>query len=84
MENPDEWTGTYFKGVPVRLKAVPSEGYKFSGWAGVDGVLQTSDKISFVPGEDMSVTALYELVPVKPSVYGDLDGDKKVNYKYYK
>jgi hypothetical protein len=32
---PDElpWTGTYFSGLPVRVRAVPGPGYRFAGWA---------------------------------------------------
>jgi len=26
------WTGTYFQGVPVTIKAIPEDGYVFAGW----------------------------------------------------
>ncbi|MBN1894645.1 CotH kinase family protein [bacterium] len=28
------WTGTYFRGVPVEVRAVPDPGYRFIGWSG--------------------------------------------------
>lgn len=34
QENPYPWVGIYFEGVPVTLKAIPKEGYKFSRWSG--------------------------------------------------
>ena len=27
------WTGTYFQGVPIRVRAVAAPGYRFAGWA---------------------------------------------------
>jgi hypothetical protein len=34
--NPAEWSGVYFKGVPVTISAVPKPGFKFSGWEGTN------------------------------------------------
>ena len=31
--NPAHWTGTYFRGVPISLQALPKPGYRFSGWS---------------------------------------------------
>ena len=30
------WTGTYFTGIPIRLEAVPADGFAFSHWEGVE------------------------------------------------
>lgn len=30
----EQWTGTYFTGVPITLTAYPAPGYRFIGWAG--------------------------------------------------
>jgi hypothetical protein len=32
----DEWSGTYFKGIPIRLSAIPNPGFKFNGWEGIE------------------------------------------------
>lgn len=59
VKYPDGWTGTYFKGVPVTLKAVPSEGYRFSNWEGVNVTDKSSDTITFTPTGDMNVKAVF-------------------------
>lgn len=35
QENPFPWVGVYFEGVPITLKAIPKNGFKFSHWSGV-------------------------------------------------
>lgn len=35
-DNPYPFRGTYFKGVPITITAIPSEGYSFVGWEGVE------------------------------------------------
>ncbi len=59
VTTPAAWTGTYFKSVPVTLKATPEEGYKFDHWEGVTGVAQTSDTITFTPDSDVNITAVF-------------------------
>jgi hypothetical protein len=83
VTNPDSWTGTYFKGVPVFLKAVPEKGYKFDHWEG-EGIAitaKTSDTINFDPTEDMNITAVFvaEQVVSTPIKYGDLNGSNSVD-----
>jgi hypothetical protein len=44
------WTGTYFTGIPIRLEAVPAEGFAFSHWEGVengDSAVVTGDLSRF-------------------------------------
>ena len=54
-ELPYPWEGVYFKGVPVKLKAVALEGYAFSYWS---GAVESSDpEITVTPNGDFSVTA---------------------------
>jgi hypothetical protein len=59
VTNPNSWTGTYFKGVPVTLKAVPQEGCRFDHWEGITGVTTTSDTITFTPSGNMNITAVF-------------------------
>jgi hypothetical protein len=33
ISDPDDWTGIYFRGVPVQVFAVPEPGFIFAGWA---------------------------------------------------
>ncbi len=59
ITNASSWTGIYFKGVPVTLKAIPNEGYKFDHWEGISGVSTTSDTITFDPTGNVSVRAVF-------------------------
>lgn len=34
IEDPADWEGHYFQGVPVTVEAVPRDGYRFVGWKG--------------------------------------------------
>ncbi|MEE9429690.1 MAG: CotH kinase family protein [Melioribacteraceae bacterium] len=36
------WSGQYFKGVPIKLQAIPNPGYRFIGWS---GDVESSDEI---------------------------------------
>lgn len=62
ITNPSDWTGIYFNGVPVTLKAVPNQGYKFDHWQGVSGVTATSESITFNPNGKMSITPVFSKV----------------------
>lgn len=50
----EPWTGTYFKGIPVTIEAIPDEGYVFVGWQGAitsanpSQSLNMTDKTSLV------------------------------------
>ncbi|QNU68845.1 CotH kinase family protein [Ruminiclostridium herbifermentans] len=59
ITNASSWTGIYFKGVPVTLKAIPNEGYKFDHWEGISGVTTTSDTITFNPTGNVSVRPVF-------------------------
>lgn len=59
ITNASNWTGIYFKGVPVTLKAIPNEGYRFDHWEGITGVTTTSDTITFDPTGNVSVRAVF-------------------------
>lgn len=82
VENQSEWSGIYFKGVPVTLKAVPSVGFEFCHWSGIRNISKKSDTMSFIPTEDMSITAVYKPVGSSCSdeyYYGDFNDDKIVD-----
>ncbi len=38
VKDPAKWNGVYFGGVPVTIKAIPKEGYKFERWEGVNEI----------------------------------------------
>ncbi|HEY9060925.1 MAG TPA: CotH kinase family protein [Pseudobacteroides sp.] len=61
VATPDSWTGTYFKGVPVTLKAIPQNGYEFVRWEGkgIASIDKTLDTLTFDPTEDMNITAVF-------------------------
>jgi uncharacterized repeat protein (TIGR02543 family) len=56
--NENNWSGTYFKGVPVQLKALPKPGYKFVGWTGIDAI---NPEVTLTPSKDITITARFEI-----------------------
>ena len=83
---PSNWSGIYFKGVPVTLTAVPAAGYKFDHWEGVTGVTPTSQSITFNTDENVSIKPIFrsesivEPTPTSPTVVaGDVNGDGAFN-----
>ena len=82
VEKQSEWSGVYFKGVPVTLKAVPREGFEFCHWSGIPNISKKSDTISFIPTEDMSINAVYKEIGspcIEEYYYGDFNDDKLVD-----
>lgn len=93
--NQDSWTGIYFKGVPISIKAIPEKGYKFDHWDGdyIAGIDKTSDTITFDPYQDLNITAVFTAEKVsgtpEPVVtptdardkptYGDLNADNSID-----
>jgi hypothetical protein len=62
------WRGTYFRGVPIELQALPSPGYVFAGWSNrLDLGLQ--DTVTINLSNNVTWTALFER-----SVPHDLNG----------
>lgn len=57
VKNPEEWTGKYFKGVPLTIKAVPEDGYVFECWEGID---EASDTLVLTPTQDISLRAIFK------------------------
>ena len=53
--NPYPWTGVYFNGIPVKLKAIAKPGFVFSGWSGAS--ISTNPEITITPTANFSITA---------------------------
>lgn len=57
VSDPGSWSGTYFKGVPITLRAVSYEGSKFAGWEGVPEDLKHLPVITITPKDSLTITA---------------------------
>ncbi len=57
IRRPQDWTGVYFRGVPVRIAAIPEKGYRFAGWEGTE--LKEAE-ITLVPEGDLELAARFE------------------------
>ena len=54
-------TGAWVTGVPLKLTAVPAEGWRFVRWEG--SVESTEETISLSPAADLTLTAVFERIP---------------------
>lgn len=54
------WRGQYFKGLPLRLEAIPARGWRFSHWEGkgVSSEQATNPVLVLQPAADVSVRAV--------------------------
>jgi len=50
----NEWSGTYFKGIPVNLSAIPKPGYQFAGWEGIE---QSDPDVDLILNENLTLRA---------------------------
>ncbi len=53
------WEGIYMNGIPIKLKAIPSPGYKFSGWD--QPSLPDTFYVEITPSSDLSIIAFFEI-----------------------
>lgn len=53
------WTGTYFKGVPVPVKAVANPGYSFAGWSKPE--LGAADSVGLLLTDPTLLVAYFQL-----------------------
>ena len=60
VADPSTWTGTYFKGIPVEIEAIPEPGYHFVAWEGVDEALSGSSLITILPDGELTLAAIFE------------------------
>lgn len=77
--SPYPWTGTYLRGVPVRVIAKPREGHRFVRWtdsAGASGVDPSLPSVSVTLSAARSLVAQFEPVPCP----ADLDGSGDVDF----
>jgi hypothetical protein len=63
IENPSNWTGIYFKEIPIEIKAIPKSGYRFVRWEGIDSLIQDPEKesITLALPNDTTLTVLFEV-----------------------
>ncbi len=52
------WNGAWVTGVPLKLTAVPAEGWRFLRWEG--SVESTEETITLTPAADLTLTAVFE------------------------
>jgi hypothetical protein len=53
----DNFTGIYFKDIPIILNAVPNQGYHFAGWQGA--VQEKNNTISLILKKDATLQAIF-------------------------
>ena len=63
VTDPSNWTGTYFSGIPVEIRAIPEPGYQFKEWIGVPEDQSTAHTIRILPLGDTTITAIFEVKP---------------------
>ncbi|NHM07778.1 hypothetical protein G4D82_11145, partial [Flavobacterium sp. CYK-4] len=75
--NPYPWTGIYFNGIPLKVKAIAREGYLFSHWSGASN--STDSEITITPTGNFSLTANFIADPnfnlVVPTYFWMMDGN---------
>jgi hypothetical protein len=60
------WTGLYFRGIPVEVKAIPAPGYRLSGWS---GSISSEDQILTIDVTSIrSLTARFEKDPLPSAI----------------
>ena len=56
------WSGNYFNGIPVKLKAIPLQGYHFAGWFDENGHMISGDiELEVDPADDIELTAEFAI-----------------------
>ena len=50
------YTGKFFQGLPIILRATPAQGCKFVNWVGIQG----GDSVVIYPDKDMDITAVFK------------------------
>ena len=64
---PDQFSGLYFRNVPLRMHAVPKPGYVFSHWEGSSS--SSSRTIYLDMNADQSLTAVFEAAAPAENIY---------------
>jgi uncharacterized repeat protein (TIGR02543 family) len=57
--------------VPIQLQVIPQPGYRFTGWTGVDSMVDdtTKNQITLMPGSDIIVAASFEKETVQDNCF---------------
>ncbi|NLF38285.1 hypothetical protein GX586_02500, partial [bacterium] len=66
---PYPWTGTYFRGIPMTISAVPRERHRFRQWAGLPGV--TSAVATVILVSNLAITAEFDVYTNPPAISAD-------------
>ena len=59
-----EWSGVYFRNLPITLKATPQPGYRFDSWIGLPGV--TTPEVVLRLKADLDLQPVFKPVPPPP------------------
>ena len=70
MEVPFNHTGTYFRNIPLTVKAIPNQGFDFIRW---DETGITDSEIQFVSGQNTSLTPIFEATCIEGEACDDGD-----------
>jgi len=60
VDDPGQWTGAYFTGLPVHFSAVPKPGFAFVGWETTLEMDKGKETFSIVLDGDVVIKALFE------------------------
>jgi hypothetical protein len=66
------WSGTYFQGTDITLRAVPPAGFRFAGWEGIPDLEKNEPLVSIPVTGDMAITPLFESLPADALRPGDM------------
>jgi hypothetical protein len=66
------WSGAYFQGTDITLRAVPPAGYRFAGWEGIPDLQENEPLITLHVTGDLAVTPLFEPLPAGALQPGDV------------
>jgi hypothetical protein len=65
------WSGVYFEGVPVPVRAIANPGFEFVGWS--DSTLGQADTTVFFPLDSMKLVAIFEAIDTTTIDTSDVD-----------
>lgn len=60
-DQPFPWSGDYFPGIPITVRAIPEPGHRFAGW--LEFPDESSPTLVFDPAGGVTITALFEKGP---------------------